>query len=402
MSKFEAGQVVWRNDIVWGGDETKAVVLRSRPNAKKYRNKNAQHWVVDAQIRRGLVLMASPDTRRSYTEVVHEDKLSAVHTPKCPTCQDELVVKRNYKGCYFWGCHKFPTCRGTRNLWDVEKVTNNTESDTKEMAQLISNKWYILRKPKAPYRQQLGTVTLFWDNSKMDEMDGMIAKCAHVAYEGWGQFEADDHVIHGYAIHPDWAEGPFETKEDALRSKIKVTLTKDSDRDVEKEIEDFANGRIEFFKTAVPVKLDKQEVHLQDPETKIVSVENKDRLVDNVDHYKLIKELEGKVEYLEQKLNEKASLPTLDERWNPLMQDEDINIPIREKSKFQKDVDKIFENYHERNARRDALEERFNQEFEDKGKSRGRGLYKVLAVTGSVTAIAWSGWTLLPYLLLVL
>ena len=47
----------------------------------------------------------------------------AEKTPRCPIC-DEPMVKRKGKFSDFWGCSKYPVCKGTRN---IEKPKEETE-----------------------------------------------------------------------------------------------------------------------------------------------------------------------------------------------------------------------------------------------------------------------------------
>jgi DNA topoisomerase I len=47
-------------------------------------------------------------------------------TPKCPKCGSEMVLRESYKG-KFYGCSKFPNCRGTVNVEGGAKEPEKTD-----------------------------------------------------------------------------------------------------------------------------------------------------------------------------------------------------------------------------------------------------------------------------------
>ncbi len=50
---------------------------------------------------------------RSVIEArIHINELD--HSPKCPNCEGAMVIRKGVHG-QFYGCLKFPICRGTRN-----------------------------------------------------------------------------------------------------------------------------------------------------------------------------------------------------------------------------------------------------------------------------------------------
>lgn len=47
---------------------------------------------------------------------------------KCPECGGEMISRRNRNdGARFWGCKKFPDCRGTRDVNGLSKADRDTE-----------------------------------------------------------------------------------------------------------------------------------------------------------------------------------------------------------------------------------------------------------------------------------
>ena len=38
----------------------------------------------------------------------------AIATPKCPTCGEPMAKRTGKSGKEFWGCSKFPNCKGVR------------------------------------------------------------------------------------------------------------------------------------------------------------------------------------------------------------------------------------------------------------------------------------------------
>ncbi|MFC1489812.1 topoisomerase DNA-binding C4 zinc finger domain-containing protein [Candidatus Latescibacterota bacterium] len=63
-------------------------------------------------------------TRKSIFPVVKQD--DKPKGPSCPTCGSEMVLRMARKGRFagkqFWGCRKYPNCRGIKNI--KEKIDN--------------------------------------------------------------------------------------------------------------------------------------------------------------------------------------------------------------------------------------------------------------------------------------
>jgi predicted RNA-binding Zn-ribbon protein involved in translation (DUF1610 family) len=49
-------------------------------------------------------------------------------TYKCPECSSEMILRTNREsGNKFWGCTKYPQCRGTRDSSGLSKAERNVE-----------------------------------------------------------------------------------------------------------------------------------------------------------------------------------------------------------------------------------------------------------------------------------
>lgn len=53
--------------------------------------------------------------------------MATLSTPDCPDCHGPMVSRKSARGV-FWGCAKFPTCRGTRNV-DGDSRADERESE---------------------------------------------------------------------------------------------------------------------------------------------------------------------------------------------------------------------------------------------------------------------------------
>jgi len=78
----------------------------------------AQFAVMMRQFQKNLgVALGKPTAAGSATSVSENQTLSR---PACPICQSPMVLRRAKRGQNagneFWGCSKFPSCRGIRNL----------------------------------------------------------------------------------------------------------------------------------------------------------------------------------------------------------------------------------------------------------------------------------------------
>ena len=66
--------------------------------------------------------MQLPDTRPNLPELIEP-------MVPCPlaTCGQPLLVRRAGHGGYFWGCPRFPQCRGTRQLQEGRRILQEQE-----------------------------------------------------------------------------------------------------------------------------------------------------------------------------------------------------------------------------------------------------------------------------------
>ena len=53
-------------------------------------------------------------SRHDTSGIKEEDK------PACPNCSIKMIVRNNKDGDLFWGCSKFPDCKGTRIFSDKD------------------------------------------------------------------------------------------------------------------------------------------------------------------------------------------------------------------------------------------------------------------------------------------
>jgi ssDNA-binding Zn-finger/Zn-ribbon topoisomerase 1 len=44
-------------------------------------------------------------------------------TNPCPLCGAPLLLRKSIRGFCFWGCSRYPACRGTRELTPEEAAT---------------------------------------------------------------------------------------------------------------------------------------------------------------------------------------------------------------------------------------------------------------------------------------
>lgn len=50
---------------------------------------------------------------------------------KCPECDGEMVPRKSIHGT-FWGCKKYPKCKGTRDSMGMSKAERNAERSINE------------------------------------------------------------------------------------------------------------------------------------------------------------------------------------------------------------------------------------------------------------------------------
>ncbi len=71
-----------------------------------------------------------------------EDKTQRVNPPvqelKCPDCEGPMVSRKGQYGS-FWGCRKYPDCRGTRDSMGRSKAERAAERDKSEKDTEIPN-----------------------------------------------------------------------------------------------------------------------------------------------------------------------------------------------------------------------------------------------------------------------
>ena len=65
----------------------------------------------------------------------------SVAMPSCPLCGGPLVLRRNRRdGSPFWGCRRFPSCRGTREVTTDARVSDSSEEpDTPAQVRVLWN-----------------------------------------------------------------------------------------------------------------------------------------------------------------------------------------------------------------------------------------------------------------------
>jgi restriction system protein len=67
-------------------------------------------------------LPARPATSPAHARIEHPEEAATTPrpVPQCPTCNTEMVVRiarrGEHAGSNFWGCPRFPACRGTRQM----------------------------------------------------------------------------------------------------------------------------------------------------------------------------------------------------------------------------------------------------------------------------------------------
>ena len=57
-------------------------------------------------------------------------------TPSCPSCLGAMVLRSNRRdGTSFWGCRRYPACRGTRDVGS-DSTESQVEESTESLAQV--------------------------------------------------------------------------------------------------------------------------------------------------------------------------------------------------------------------------------------------------------------------------
>lgn len=380
--------------------------------------------------------------------------------PKCLKCNRKMTKRQNRKTkSYFWGCSKFPDCRFTLNLdW---KTSNNPQNqslinshplvskESEDDVKFIKNKWYVLKKPKND-TVVTHSGKLVWVD-KMDQYDGAIVQVGRKMSEDKSVAFFED--CHSYAFHLDWTEGPFETKEDALRSRIKVhckvleTWEDSGDIMARVEIPPEAAEKLGFGGYAdriqpgtvmEVVRIDENDIHLLDTTTGVVTIVSRTELETEVpmskklpkymDRWKnksvvtpeaveAVKAYQKKVDRKKSKASEKveqqppfmpeAEFKKLEERLQAEVEARFASLEKKDKEelekkvddttkKFDNDIDRIFNEYHERNRRREELNKRITTEL-GKDKAPKRRWKNPVILTGCFSAILSSAYVLYPY-----
>lgn len=61
---------------------------------------------------------------------VEEQAANPALAPLCPECEGEMLLRTNRQnGDKFWGCKKYPTCRGTRDSSGLSKEERKAKQD---------------------------------------------------------------------------------------------------------------------------------------------------------------------------------------------------------------------------------------------------------------------------------
>ena len=69
---------------------------------------------VDPEVKKALKKKMTKAPRPRASEYM---KSSASSVPTCPRCSSKMVMRTNsYNGSKFYGCSRYPKCRGTRNV----------------------------------------------------------------------------------------------------------------------------------------------------------------------------------------------------------------------------------------------------------------------------------------------
>lgn len=293
------------------------------------------------------------------------------------------IKRNNWTGERFWSCARYPACKGTRSI-DRVNVLGVSKKKKKKKEELMrhfeENKWYIIQKPEENNLVEDSCLGKIYWNHGMNGFNEQIAECV-ASYNDVAYFDA----LGEWAVHLNWAKGPFESKAEALRTKMKVKKAKRCADTCQKH-------------KLTPIKADKNEVHLQDSKTGVVEVEpvieppttKKEPTKKGI----ILKKIRSR--WKKKKLANTPEPCVGPLHFNPLTQDENVCCPFVIKTdKYQEEIDRVFEDYHDRNKRKKELNERINREFEKPVKSSS--IWKKTAFTISTAAIAWSAYTLFPY-----
>jgi len=70
---------------------------------------------IDQILEKDVKQQALPiDTQAGGKGIVNLPGGEAIATPKCPTCGEPMAKRTGKSGKEFWGCSKFPNCKGVR------------------------------------------------------------------------------------------------------------------------------------------------------------------------------------------------------------------------------------------------------------------------------------------------
>jgi ssDNA-binding Zn-finger/Zn-ribbon topoisomerase 1 len=398
--------------------------------------------------------------------------------PFCLKCEhdgrtDAKMVKRTNgrTGKKFWGCSRFPQCRFTMEL-DCKTSTNKASQEflsaygpsvsqtQEEQMAFEKDKWYIIHKPSAGTVGEIPEGRVTWAKG-MDEFDNKIVQI--LRHEDLAAHVVGDK--HEWAFHIDWAEGPFETKEDALRSQIKISeprecspenqevtcymakkkvgkssLSKIRDRWKNKKASKEAKEKYDEWLKGRPVVGTPEWHEAQNPPSAgdLRLGEDKNGIFTEVfdgERWRIVSDganaelapilktklgvvgfsgHNGSVATGDMIMPEEAVEISFDGpsqgEFNTLRDQVEALVASKKKTdpidrflsdkaierKYQKDIDKLFNDYHERNRRREELTKRIDSEL-GKNKTPKRSWKNPAILAGCFAAIAGSAVVLYPY-----
>ena len=88
--------------------------------AKEFANGKWLHLIEGPQLHEMIKVARAAGTNAVLAKAPSEPQLRPAGAPECPICKSSMVVRTANRGAKagtkFWGCSRFPTCRGTRDM----------------------------------------------------------------------------------------------------------------------------------------------------------------------------------------------------------------------------------------------------------------------------------------------
>ncbi len=134
---------------------------------------------------------------------------------KCPICNHEMIVKSNQSGVKFWGCSKYPECKGSRNFHPIVPAKTNITPDARAASylneidfQLDHKKKYIFYGDESGTDHYLSWITICCIGMLFNEAPKFNSRINELKKEYWSHLDPSDFEIKSNLIRR--LEYPFD------------------------------------------------------------------------------------------------------------------------------------------------------------------------------------------------